>query len=341
MNYDVRLLQSSVRTAGGTGIDIDPGPTASGDAFVAPIDGEYSVRVVIEGLNAAAATITAYLYVSGSIYDMKYSEAKYSTSATTHTVRFYGISLNAGDSVEVYLSSSNTSDDDVTATTNWYISSEGLPTLNETTIATYSSQTSFALTAGSAVDDAYNGCYATIRDADTDEVAYALISDYTGSSKTVALSGDHGIFTMADGDVVKICGPKNAIFGNTVSLDGAQPTVFGAIAKLADDNGGATFDATTDSLNKKSGSAFKRGVAVSNLTFLMTKDRAPVSGATISSTIKKDAGAFGSTSNTATSVANGIYTIDLTASEMTASIVTLRFTATGCDDLTLTIPVGA
>lgn len=85
----------------------------------------------------------------------------------------------------------------------------------------------------------------------------------------------------------------------------------------------------------------KSGVALSNLTFLMTLNRAPVTGATVSAFIKKDAGAFAAcTTPTATEIGNGVYVISLTAAEMTASLVTLRFTASGCDDLTITIPVG-
>ena len=58
-----------------------------------------------------------------------------------------------------------------------------------TTIATLASQTSFTLTAGPAEDDALNGCVCYIHDvASAVQGGYAVVSDYTGSTKTVTLT---------------------------------------------------------------------------------------------------------------------------------------------------------
>jgi len=77
--------------------------------------------------------------------------------------------------------------------------------LQNTTIATLASQVSFTLTAGSADDDAYNGMLAVIEDQSTaTQKAIGVISDYTGSSKTITLREDPGIFTMATGDTIDI-----------------------------------------------------------------------------------------------------------------------------------------
>ena len=77
--------------------------------------------------------------------------------------------------------------------------------LQRTTIATLSSQTSFTLTAGSADNDAYNNCIIVIQDASTAaQKAVGTISDYTGASKTVTLSADPAVFTMAATDIVTI-----------------------------------------------------------------------------------------------------------------------------------------
>ncbi len=77
--------------------------------------------------------------------------------------------------------------------------------LLSTTIATLASQASFTLTAGSAVDDDYNDAIIVVTDAgDSTIKAYGLVSDYTGSSKTIALNKDPGIFTMAVTDSVDI-----------------------------------------------------------------------------------------------------------------------------------------
>ena len=89
----------------------------------------------------------------------------------------------------------------------WTTGAGGTPPdlLQSTTIATLASQTSFTLTAGSADDDAYNGAIAVITDQSTStQKAVGIVSDYTGSTKTVTLQTDPGIFTMAVGDSIAI-----------------------------------------------------------------------------------------------------------------------------------------
>ena len=89
----------------------------------------------------------------------------------------------------------------------WITGAGGTPPqlLQSTTIATLSTQTSFTLTAGSADDDAYNGHLAIITDqATSTQKAVGVISDYTGSTKTITLDADPGIFTMATTDIIDI-----------------------------------------------------------------------------------------------------------------------------------------
>ena len=77
--------------------------------------------------------------------------------------------------------------------------------LISTTIATLASQTSFTLTAGSADNDVYNGQTAIVTDASTStQKAVATVLDYVGSTKTITLSADPAIFTMAIGDLITI-----------------------------------------------------------------------------------------------------------------------------------------
>ena len=75
----------------------------------------------------------------------------------------------------------------------------------DTTIATLASQTSFTLTAGSTDDDAYNGCTIVIQDASTAaQKARGIVDDYAGSTKTITLLEDPGVFTMAATDKIYI-----------------------------------------------------------------------------------------------------------------------------------------
>lgn len=76
-----------------------------------------------------------------------------------------------------------------------------------TTIATLASQTSFTLTNGPAEDDALNGFYCIIHDvASAVQQGHAIISDYTGSTKTVTLAAGT-TFTAAASDNIAIMGP--------------------------------------------------------------------------------------------------------------------------------------
>lgn len=81
--------------------------------------------------------------------------------------------------------------------------------LLNTSIATLSSQTSFTLTSGPAEDDALNGMYIVVHDkASAVQTTWAIIEDYTGSTKTVTLAATPAAtFTIAAIDNVAVFGP--------------------------------------------------------------------------------------------------------------------------------------
>lgn len=86
------------------------------------------------------------------------------------------------------------------------------------------------------------------------------------------------------------------------------------------------------------GYALKKGVS-SLVPFAMTDSTShiPVTGKTVSAQICKDGGTFASTTNSAVEIGNGVYAVTLTASEMNASSIVLRASATGCDDTLVTL----
>ena len=96
----------------------------------------------------------------------------------------------------------------------------------DTTIATLASQTSFTLTNGPAEDDALNGCVCYIHDvASAVQGGFAVVSDYTGSTKTVTLTAGT-TFTAAATDNISIFPPANTRWlggtlqtGNDVGVD--------------------------------------------------------------------------------------------------------------------------
>ena len=94
----------------------------------------------------------------------------------------------------------------------------------DTTIATLASQTSFTLTAGSADNDAYNGCVVVVHDAASAvQVAQGVVSDYTGATKTVTLAFDPAIFTMAASDNISLFPRVSAHAWNGVPLSTTNP----------------------------------------------------------------------------------------------------------------------
>lgn len=77
--------------------------------------------------------------------------------------------------------------------------------MQRTTIAALNTQVSFALSVGSTDDGAYKDRLIIIEDASTAaQKAIGICESYTGSSKTIVLYSDPGIFTMAVSDIVTI-----------------------------------------------------------------------------------------------------------------------------------------
>lgn len=109
----------------------------------------------------------------------------------------------------------------------WTTGAGGSPPdlLQNTTIATLASQTSFTLTAGSADNSAYVGATAVVTDSATStQKAVGLISAYTGATKTVTLVADPGIFTMAVGDTIDIVAAPKSLPAQLAGVAGGLPT---------------------------------------------------------------------------------------------------------------------
>lgn len=84
----------------------------------------------------------------------------------------------------------------------------------------------------------------------------------------------------------------------------------------------------------------KKNQALANFPFLMrdSTNHNPATGLTVTVTRKLDGGAFASgTITNITDTGNGTYECDLGAGDMNADTVCLRFTATGADDLVVTL----
>jgi hypothetical protein len=171
---------------------------------------------------APTATKARFVAVDGTnnpgLYELALADARFAVKGARRLyITLSGAADMSQTDVEVALTGPNNLTD-----------GNGGFTVNNTTVATYASQTSFTLTAGSASNDAYNGCVAIIRDSDDPtKVAIGIVLDYTGATKTVTLVADPG-FTFGVGDYVTLYPPnattaeiEAALNGATVSLNGS------------------------------------------------------------------------------------------------------------------------
>jgi len=78
-----------------------------------------------------------------------------------------------------------------------------------------------------------------------------------------------------------------------------------------------------------------KAVQLDNLSFLMVDETdgfTPETGLTVTGTIQQDAGTFTAVTNAITEISSGMYRITLTAAEMNADSVSVRFVSTGAAD---------
>ena len=85
---------------------------------------------------------------------------------------------------------------------------------------------------------------------------------------------------------------------------------------------------------------FQKNTAISNFQFFMRDSADHVSGKTgltVAAQRSIDGAAFANAVNTPTELANGIYVINLAASDLNGNVVTFKFTATGADATMVTM----
>ena len=84
----------------------------------------------------------------------------------------------------------------------------------------------------------------------------------------------------------------------------------------------------------------QKNVAISNFMFFMRDSADHISGKTgltITAERSIDGAAFGACANSAAEIANGVYRINLAASDLNGNTITLKFTGTGADPTLISI----
>jgi hypothetical protein len=178
---------------------------------------------------------------------------------------------------------------------------------------------------------------------------YTRVFYYGTAGQTVAvtLSKNGGTFAAAAGTVAEI---SNGWY--KIALTAVDTNTFGDLAYhcTAGAGGPADFfdnivtkllsDVNIDgSGNVSIASSIKQNQALNGFTFVMTDSttHAPRTGLTVSSQRSLGGAGFGPCANSATEMSNGIYVINLAASDTNATCVMFRFTAAGADDLDILI----
>lgn len=149
-------------------------------------------------------------------------------------------------------------------------------------------------------------------------------SDKTGYSLTQSFPSNFSSLAITIGGATTV-GTNNDKTG--YSLIQSFPTNFSLLS--IDTNG-----------RVKIQSGLTTNIAFNNFEFKMvqsTDHLSPATGLTITAQRSIDNGAFSSCSNSPVEVGNGIYSINLSASDLNGLVITLHFTATGADTNDITI----
>ena len=196
--------------------------------------------------------------------------------------------------------------------------------------------------------------------------AYTLDADCTVSHEVLAGGGQTFTTAGANVELRGICRSVTLVLSNAgtvefvgitgpIAISGtATSTVnlYGVSASLADTSSGTTvtdgtITSSIDAIQAKTDnlpSGVAKNVQLANFNFFMvdsTDDISPKTGLTVTAQISKDGGAFAGCSNSVAEIGNGVYKITLTQAEMNADVITLKFTATGANQTTVTMVTDA
>jgi hypothetical protein len=155
-----------------------------------------------------------------------------------------------------------------------------------------------------------------------------------------ALAVRHPFVVLAANVYDALIGGGDLLDVNTSQLGGTSQTGRDIGASVLLSSGTGTGQVSLSSGRVLIQSGIQKGAALTKFQFLMTDstDHNPATGLTVTGTVSKDGGSYATISpDSITEVANGMYEVDLSATEMNANNVSLRFTATGADDQNITI----
>ena len=182
-------------------------------------------------------------------------------------------------------------------------------------------------TCGAASDSGTNNAWRNYKD-----------SDIVAADVSASLATHDGKLDTVDGIV-------DAILADTVEIQGTGfSTATDSLVHIHDDHVThitAAYGSAQKALIDGLPSGIAKGVELADFTFpmiLSSDHETYATGKTVTEEISKDGGNYAACTNSASEIqSSGTYKITLTATEMNANIVTLRFTETDCDTTGVTI----
>lgn len=187
---------------------------------------------------------------------------------------------------------------------------------------------------------------------DSGEALRDWIGDGTNLTETGG-DGDHLTALASAANLATTDGKVDTVIGyidtEVAAILAAVDTEIAAIKAVTDQFVFTTanqVDATAITVSDKTGYSLtadirlKKNTAFSNFQFLMvdaTDFATPETGVSVSAERVIDGGSFAACANSAAEVANGLYRINLDASDLNGDCITFRFTGTGCADTFLTV----
>jgi hypothetical protein len=159
----------------------------------------------------------------------------------------------------------------------------------------------------------------------------------TVASTTGAVGSVTGAVGSVTGAVGSVTGAVGSVTGNVGgNVVGSVGSVTGAVGSVTGNVGGNVVGSVASvTAAVATTSNVKKNQALSNFQFLMTDstNHAPATGKTVTVTRGIDNGSQASgTLSAVTEISNGLYRVDFGAGDLNGNVITLRATASGCDD---------
>jgi hypothetical protein len=167
-------------------------------------------------------------------------------------------------------------------------------------------------------------------------VGYYVRHGGTGSTSITLATSTLGTWTSGafkEVDATNLPGIYEVGYPNDALASGASYVVFYY-------RGAANMGVVTTKVQLDGQSiAFQKNNAFSNYTFMMfdSSTNAPKTGLTVTCERSIDGGAFAACANSPTEVANGLYKINLAATDLNGDNIALKFTSTGAHQTTVVV----